>query len=70
MYILKITTAYPRKEKHPDWASAVRAGKQMITILFPSTEWNSMGNMLEKSGEVHAAGIRIEVYDEKMEAWH
>lgn len=70
MYILKITTAYPRKEKHPDWASAVKAGKQMIVLLLPNTEWLSMGAALEKSGEVHAAGIKIEVYDERMEAWH
>lgn len=70
MYILKITTTVTRKERHPDWASAVRAGKQMITILFPPTEWRSMGATLEKSGEIHGGGIRIEVYNEKMEAWH
>ena len=70
MYILKIQTVVTRKEKHPDWASAVKAGKQMIVLLLPHTEWNSMGTALEKSGEVHGGGISLEVYDEKMEAWH
>lgn len=70
MYILKITTAYPRKERHPDWASAVRAAGQVITALFPQSEWDSLMNALDKSGEIHGGGISLEVYDEKMEAWH
>ena len=70
MYILKIKTAVVRKEKHPTWADAVKAGKQMITLLFPHTEWFSMGAELEKIGEIHGGGTLIEIYDEKMEAWH
>ena len=70
MYILKVSGQATLKETFPDWEMAMRAADMIITVLFPQSEWESIVNVLDKSGEFHGGGIQIEVYDKKMEAWH
>lgn len=70
MFILKISGQASLKEAFPNWEMAMRAADQIITVLFPQSEWDALVNALDKSGEIHGGGIRVEVYDEKMEAWH
>lgn len=72
MYILRIQTAVnaARKTTHATWKEAVQEGARIIRTLFPATEWSNLRNRLDVDGEIHGGGIRIEIYSEKMEAWH
>jgi hypothetical protein len=72
MYTLKITTALnaERRSAHTTWQEAVQEGARAIRILFPATEWGRLRNHLDIVGEIHGGGIRIEIFDKKMEAWH